>query len=91
MKYEWDSKKDKENIKKHKISFSEAARALENGEIIIDFYDEENSIIAGEDRFIAIVRVESFLFIVYTMRESDTVTRLISARKLQEKEIKRLC
>ena len=28
--------------------------------------------------------------IVYTMRENDMVTRIISARKLEEKEVRRL-
>ncbi|MCR5211623.1 MAG: BrnT family toxin [Lachnospiraceae bacterium] len=91
MKYEWDPKKNEENIRKHKISFPEAAKALESGEIIYDIYDDVSSAIAGEDRYIAIVRINAILLIVYTMRESETVTRLISARKIREKEVKRLC
>ncbi len=91
MKYEWDSEKEEKNIKKHHIDFSTTAKALETGDIIIDFYDEVSSAEAGEDRYIAIVAIGAFLMIVYTMRESDTVTRIISARKLEEKEVKRLC
>ena len=90
MKYEWDSEKEEKNIKKHHIDFSTAARALETGNIIYDFYDEVSSAESGEDRYIAIVDVGAFLMIVYTMRESDTVTRIISARKLEEKEVRRL-
>ncbi len=90
MKYEWDSEKEEKNIKKHQISFSTAARALETGTIICDFYDEENSAKSGEDRYIAIVAVGAYLMIVYTMRENDSVTRIISARKLEEKEVRRL-
>ncbi len=77
-------------LRKHHIDFSTAAKALETGEIIYDFYDEASSAEAGEDRYIAIVAVGAFLMIVYTMRESETVTRIISARKLEEKEVKRL-
>lgn len=90
MKYEWDSEKEILNIKKHNIDFSTAAKALETGNIIYDFYDEISSAEAGEDRYIAIVAIGAFLMIVYTMRESDTVTRIISARKLEEKEVRRL-
>ena len=90
MKYEWDSEKEAINIRKHHIDFSTAAKALETGEIIYDFYDEVSSAEAGEDRYIAIVAVGAFLMLVYTMRESETVTRIISARKLEEKEVKRL-
>ena len=90
MRYEWDSEKEEKNIKVHKIDFTTAAKALETGQILYDFYDEESSAIAGEDRYIAIVLIEAVLMVVYTMRESNTVTRIISARKLEEKEVKRL-
>ncbi len=90
MKYEWDSNKEKINIQKHHVSFAIAAKALEEGKIILDFYDDENSTKSGEDRYIAIVEVEGYLMIVYTLRENETVTRIISARKLTEKEVKRL-
>lgn len=78
------------SLPKHQIDFSTAAKALETGDIIYDFYDDISSAEAGEDRYIAIVAIGAFLMIVYTMRESDTVTRIISARKLEEKEVRRL-
>ena len=90
MKYEWDLEKEEKNIKKHHIDFSTAVKALESGKIIYDFYDEVSSAEAGEDRYIAIVAVGAVLMIVYTMRKSETVTRIISARKLEEKEVRRL-
>lgn len=90
MKYEWDQNKEKQNIKKHHLDFKTAAKALEVGNIIIDFYDAENSAISGEDRYIAIVAMEGYLMIVYTLRENETVSRIISARKLTEREVNRL-
>ena len=90
MTYEWDLNKERINIQKHQVSFAIAAKALEEGKIIFDFYDAENSAISGEDRYIAIVEVEGYLMIVYTLRKDETVTRIISARKLTEREVRRL-
>ncbi len=91
MKYEWDTEKEERNIEIHQMDFSFAAKALETGEVLYDFYDDESSAKAGEDRYIAIVAYGALILIVYTMRESETVTRIISARKLEKKEVKRLC
>ena len=87
MQYEWDSNKERINIRKHQVSFAFAAEALEKGHILFEFYDAENSAVSGEDRYIAVVEVEGYLMVVYTLRKFETVTRIISARKLTEREV----
>ena len=87
MQYEWDSNKERVNIRKHHISFAIAAKALEEGRIILEYYDAEHSAKSGEDRYIAVVDVNRYLLIVYTLRKYETVTRIISARKLTEREV----
>ncbi len=40
--FEWDAKKAKANLKKHKVSFEEA-KAIFNDPLLITFPDEEHS------------------------------------------------
>lgn len=84
--FEWDDKKSDANLKKHNISFAEAATA---------FYDEHATIIIdnrkdyGEVREILIgfPKNQSFLIsVVNTDREG--VFRIISARKSNKSESK---
>ncbi len=92
MRFEWDGKKEKANIKKHGISFDEASSAFYD-ENAIQFFDPDHS--QGEDRFILLgisfkLRV---LVVCHCFRTEETVVRIISARKAdrgEEKEYWRL-
>ncbi len=92
MRFEWDGKKEKTNIKKHGISFDEASSAFYD-ENAIQFFDPDHS--QGEDRFILLgisfkLRV---LVVCHCFRTEETVVRIISARKAdrgEEKEYWRL-
>ena len=92
MRFEWDDKKEKTNIKKHGISFDEASSAFYD-ENAIQFFDPDHS--QGEDRFILLgisfkLRV---LVVCHCFRKEETVVRIISARKAdrgEEKEYWRL-
>ena len=92
MRFEWDGKKEKTNIKKHGISFDEASSAFYD-ENAIQFFDPDHS--EGEDRFILLgisfkLRV---LVVCHCFRKEETVVRIISARKAdrgEEKEYWRL-
>ena len=53
MNYEWDSAKNIENIKKHKVNFEQVVTALEDP-CWLCFYDETHS--QNEDRYIRLVR-----------------------------------
>ena len=72
---EWDENKNKNNIKKHGISFETAALVFADEERI-EYYDRLHS--DDEDRYVVIGCVYGVLFVVYTMR--DDIVRLISAR-----------
>lgn len=85
LKFEWDEKKGKSNIKKHGVSFQEAYTVFYD-ENAIQFYDPDNS--EDEDRFILLgmslkLRV---LIVCHCSRKSDTVIRIFSARKANNDE-----
>lgn len=79
--FEWDDNKNKINVRKHGISFH-TAKYVFNDENRLEFYDESHSV--NEERYITIGMVHEVLFVVYTERKNST--RLISARKANEKE-----
>jgi uncharacterized DUF497 family protein len=80
LRFEWDKRKEKGNIKKHGISFDEAHTAFYD-ENAIQFFDPDHS--DDEDRFILLgisVRL-NVVVVCHCYRESDSVIRIISARK----------
>lgn len=78
--FEWDENKNHINKIKHKISFEEAKTVfLDDNALMID--DPEYS--ENEERFI-LLRMSckaNLLVVCHCMRQSDTVVRIISARK----------
>jgi uncharacterized DUF497 family protein len=85
LRFEWDKRKEKNNIKKHGISFSEARTAFYD-ENAIQFFDPDHS--EDEDRFI-LLGISFKLRIVVVcqcFRESETVVRIILARKADDNE-----
>ncbi len=85
VRFEWDAAKDKINVRKHGISFEEARTAFYD-ENAIQFDDPDHS--GKEDRFILLGMSFKLRVIVvcHCWRESDTVIRLISARKADRGE-----
>jgi uncharacterized protein len=85
LKFEWDKRKEKSNIKKHNISFEEA-RTVFFDENAIQFFDPDHS--NDEDRFIMLGMSFKLRVIVvcHCFRETDTVIRIISARKADKNE-----
>ena len=80
LRFEWDKRKEKANIKKHKISFDEA-RTVFYDENAIQFFDPDHS--DDEDHFLLLgisFRLK-VLIVCHCFRESDTMVRIISARK----------
>ena len=76
----WDEVKDRENRRKHGVSFEEA-RGVFYDEHAVRFFDPDHS--EQEDRFLMLgmslrLRV---LVVCHCYRESDSVIRIISARK----------
>lgn len=83
--FEWDQRKEKANVKKHHLSF-EDARTLFYDENAIQFYDPDHS--NEENRFILLgLSFKSQVLVVcHCFRESETVIRIISARKADRDE-----
>ena len=83
--FDWNPAKSRVNLQKHGVSFKEAATAFQD-ENAVYFDDERHS--QDEDRFIVIgfSKVVRLLFVCYCYRESESVVRIISARKATEVE-----
>ncbi len=85
--FEWDDNKNNINKKKHKISFEEAKTVFYDADaLVID--DPEHS--QEEDRFIilGLSQKANLLVVCHCYRNSDTVIRIISARKATNNETK---
>jgi uncharacterized DUF497 family protein len=85
IRFEWDELKDRENQRKHRISFEEAQTVFFD-EHALRFYDPDHS--DDEDRFLMLGMSFSLhiLIVCHCYRESDEVIRIISARKADKKE-----
>ncbi len=85
IRFEWDERKNQQNIKKHRVSFEEAQTVFYD-ENAIRYYDPDHS--DSEDRFIMLglsykLRV---LVVCHCYRQDDAVIRIISARKADRSE-----
>jgi uncharacterized DUF497 family protein len=85
LRIEWDEAKNRENVRKHRVSFQEAATA---------FYDERALLLGDpdhsdeEDRFIllGLSATLRLLVVCHSYRGSDDAVRIISARKATKPE-----
>lgn len=83
--FDWDENKNQANIKKHNVSFEEAATV---------FYDDNALLISDpdhsdeEDRFIllGISQKTRMLVVCHCYRENDQIIRIFSARKATKQE-----
>jgi uncharacterized protein len=86
LRFEWDELKNRGNRNKHGVWFEEAQSAFRDPHARL-FHDPEHS--EDEDRFILIGMSSTarLLVIVHCYKESDSVVRIISARKATRKEL----
>ena len=85
LKFRWDERKNRANIKKHGVSFEEAATAFKD-ENALQYFDPDHS--EDEDRFILLglsvkLRV---LVVCHCFKETELVIRIISARRADRSE-----
>ena len=85
IRFEWDEKKNRQNIRKHGVSFEEAQSVFLDDHAI-RFYDPDHS--EDEERFLMLglgftLRI---LIVCHCYRERDGVIRIISARKATRQE-----
>ena len=84
--FEWDEAKNRLNIKKHGISFSEASSVFyDEYAILFDDPDHSNS----EDRFLilGISKKLRTCIVSHCYRNQDKTIRIISARKATKREV----
>ena len=87
LRFEWDEGKNRGNRTKHGVWFEEAQSAFCDPNARL-FHDPEHS--EEEDRFI-LIGVSSTarpLVVVHCCKESDSVIRIISARKASKEEVR---
>lgn len=83
--FQWDEEKNLVNKKKHNVSFEEAKTVFFDSEaLVID--DPEHS--HEEERFIilGLSNKANLLIVCHCYRASDTIIRIISARKATSSE-----
>ena len=85
VEFAWDDDKNKENVKKHGVSFEEAQSIFFNSPLEI-FFDPDHS--QSEDRYIAVGMSNKgrMLLVVHCENRQGTEIRIISARKATKKE-----
>ncbi len=77
MKFVWDQKKARSNLRKHGVSFEEAATALHDV-LSVTGYDPEHS--TDEDRFITFGKSNKNRLLVVSHTEEQDIIRIISCR-----------
>ena len=87
MKFEWDREKEKINIKKHGISFSDAQNVF-NDPLQLSIPDEFHS--EHEERWITVgmMKIRKVVVVVHIYRDmkNEEIIRIISARSATPKE-----
>ena len=90
LQFEWDPNKAATNLRKHGVSFAEAAEVFKDP-LALTLFDECNS--TQEERWITLgqVRVRRLVVVVHTWQEQDADVihvRIISAREATAHEAK---
>jgi uncharacterized protein len=85
VKFEWDPAKERLNLRKHGIAFSEAQTLFTSKVDYLELFDGAHS--NTEDRFVAIGPIRrGLVLIVFTERTGNTI-RIISARWANKNEL----
>jgi uncharacterized DUF497 family protein len=85
MRFTWDAKKAKTNLRKHGVTFEEATTAFRDV-LSVTGHDPDHSIV--EDRFVTFGVSKAGRLLVISHTESDGIIRIINARLTTRKERK---
>lgn len=85
LEFEWDPKKAARNIRKHHVSFREAAMVF--GDVLAFTYDDSLHS-QGEQRYVTIGMSDQGRVVVVAHTTRGEIVRIISARKATRSEIK---
>jgi len=83
--YEWDPRKAKENLRRHGVSFEDAATVFLDA-LAVTFPDPEHSTEEDQEITIGLTTKHRVVFVSHCQRGDRT--RIISARKATRKERK---
>lgn len=88
LKFDWDKSKATLNKKKNGVSFEEAVTVFYDDDAL-EFHDPDHS--ESEDRFIMVgLSFKTKILVVsHCLRQSDSLIRIISARKATKQESQR--
>jgi uncharacterized DUF497 family protein len=81
--FEWDTEKANRNVKKHRVSFEEAATVFDDPKFIT-FVDDEHSI--DEERYITLGLSSRGRFLMLAHADRGDRIRIVSARRATKKE-----
>ena len=83
--FEWDIGNSQKSAQKHDVHPTEAEEVFFNSPLLISDDDKHSSI---EKRYLAygITNKKRFLTVIFTLRENETLIRVISARDQHRKE-----
>lgn len=83
MRFEWDERKNEENIRKHGFDFADAPDIFDSPMLVL----LDNRKDYGEDRWIGVGRLHGkVVVVVFTERDDREITRIISLRKATKQE-----
>jgi uncharacterized DUF497 family protein len=85
MKFEWDNKKAESNLKKHLVTFEEAATAF-GDPLALTFRDPDHSV--GELRYLTFGISQNGVLLVLSHTYRNELVRIISARRATRAERK---
>jgi uncharacterized DUF497 family protein len=85
MEFKWDPQKAAKNLRKHKVSFKEAATVFSDP-LSATVPDPDHS--EEEDRYIIVGMSNRFRQLIVSFAEEDDCIRIISARELTRAERK---
>jgi uncharacterized DUF497 family protein len=85
LTFEWDSEKDEANLKRHGVSFSEAATVFADP-LTITISDPDQSV--GEERYVTVGLSYRQRVLVVAHRDDDDRMRIITARLATRRERK---
>jgi uncharacterized DUF497 family protein len=83
MEFQWDPAKAEVNLRKHGLSFEEAAELLSGEADYLEIYDDWHE---DEDRLIAIGPIRRGVIVVVHTELLDDAIRIISARLATRRE-----
>jgi hypothetical protein len=85
LRLAWDERKNRENQRKHGVSFEEAKTVFFDQQAV-EFHDDEHG--KREDRFLllGVSAKLRILMVCHCLREGGDVIRIISARKATKNE-----